>query len=240
MNRENRWEAFFDGHAPAYMDNVFTRNTVAEVDFLLAELAPPPGGWVLDVGCGTGRHSLELASRGYRVTGVDISEGMLEQARAVPSEVEWVRADVSRFEPQRSYDAVVCLCEGAFGLLPGPESDAYEHDQAILRTVWGALRPGGRFLLTTLNGYRTIRAATAADVASGRFDPSTMVLRVDDEHPLPPYHERSWIPPELAELMRRLGFAVLHVGGGTAGNWARRPLDLDEIEFMVIAEKSAG
>lgn len=236
----NRWQTFFDGHAPVYHDNVFTKNTVAEVDFLLAELAPPPGGWILDVGCGTGRHSLELARRGYRVTGVDVSAGMLAQARAIPSEVEWVQADATRFRPMRPYDAVICLCEGAFGLLPAPESNPYEHDGAILAMVHSALRPGGRFMLTTLNGYRTIRKATAEDVQAGRFDPATMVQSAD-EPPLPPYHERCWIPPELAELMRRVGLEVLHLWGGTAGNWVRaRPLDLDEIEFMVIAEKAAG
>ncbi len=215
------------------MDNGFTKNTLAEVDFLLEELAPPAGGWILDVGCGTGRHSLELARRGYRVTGVDISEGMLAQARAHPSDVEWVQCDVTRFEPTRVYDAVICLCEGAFGLLGEPEADAHEHDEAILRMVLRALKPGGSFMLTTLNGYRTIREATNQD---GRFDPVTGVLTVTGDPELPDYHERCWLPPELSKVMAGLGYTVLHIWGGTAGNWVRaRPLDLDEIEFMVIA-----
>ncbi|UEC43101.1 MAG: hypothetical protein METHAR1v1_1080006 [Methanothrix sp.] len=52
---------FFDAHAPIYYDNVFTKNTLQEVDFLIEELALPPAGSILDVGCGTGRHSIELA-----------------------------------------------------------------------------------------------------------------------------------------------------------------------------------
>ena len=55
------------------MDNSFTKNTVAEVDFVLEELSLPPGSRILDVGCGTGRHAVELARRGYQITGVDIS-----------------------------------------------------------------------------------------------------------------------------------------------------------------------
>ena len=77
MTEKSTWEAFFDAHAPVYEENVFTKNTVREADFLVEELAPPPGGRILDVGCGTGRHSIELARRGYSVTGVDLSFGML-------------------------------------------------------------------------------------------------------------------------------------------------------------------
>ena len=56
MNEKNSWEQFFDLEAPVYENNEFTRNTVQEVNFLLEELELQSGAWVLDVGCGTGRH----------------------------------------------------------------------------------------------------------------------------------------------------------------------------------------
>jgi SAM-dependent methyltransferase len=71
------------------MDNVWTKNTLPEVDFLIEELALPSGGSVLDVGCGTGRHSIELARRGYSVTGLDLSRQMLARA-AVAAEAAGV------------------------------------------------------------------------------------------------------------------------------------------------------
>ena len=80
MTEKTTWETFFDVHAPVYDENVFTKNTVKEVDFILEELGIPARGAVLDVGCGTGRHSIELARRGYAVTGLDLSSEMLAGA----------------------------------------------------------------------------------------------------------------------------------------------------------------
>jgi hypothetical protein len=52
--------------------------------------------------------------------------------------------------------------------------------------------------------------------------------------------QRQYVPTELVILFRQAGFVVEHVGGGTAGAFARRPLELDEIEIMVIARKPGG
>ncbi len=78
---ETDWKAFFDAYAPQYMQESFTTDTVREVDFIVEELALPIGSRILDMGCGTGRHSVELARRGYRIVGVDLSAGMLAEAR---------------------------------------------------------------------------------------------------------------------------------------------------------------
>lgn len=248
MTRSNEWEEFFDGHAPVYMDNSFTKNTLEEVDFVLEELGLPPGSRILDVGCGTGRHAVELARRGYQVTGVDISAGMLAEAekaaREADVEVEWIRADATQFTSDKLFDAAICLCEGAFSLLGG-EDDPIEHDLAILRHIHAALKPGARFILTTLNGCRLIRQATQEDVESGRFDPLTMVEAYTVEWDTPQgkksrqVRERSYVPAELAVLLRQAGFEVEHIWGGTAGNWDRREVLLDEMEIMVVGRKAA-
>jgi len=247
MDKTSDWQEFFDGHAPVYDQNVFTANTVKEVDFLIEELAPAPGAAILDVGCGTGRHAVELARRGYRVTGVDLSEGMLARAREKAAEagvtVHFVQSDAADFTLPDVYDAAVCLCEGAFGLL-GADDDPLAQPAAILRNIASSLKPGGRALFTVLNAAAMLRRVSQEDVNAGRFDPLSLteVSEVAPREGLPPLQifERAFTAPELRLLFRAANLTVRGIWGGTAGNWGRRLIDLDEIEIMVSAEKPAS
>ena len=242
MTKKADWERFFDGHAPVYMDNCFTKNTVNEVDFLIEELRLKPGATILDVGCGTGRHAIELARRGYMVTGVDLSTGMLAEAKKSAKKakvaVTWVHANSARMPIDQEYDAVICLCEGAFGLL-GRGDDALEQPLAILRGVAKALKPGARCLFTVLNGYRMARRYSQADVEKNTFDPLTLseLSEVPNLRLPATMRERGFVPTEMQLLFRTAGLYVLHIWGGTAGDWKRGQINLDEYEIMVVAEK---
>ncbi len=249
MSYVNQWQQFFDGHAPLYMENSFTRHTVAEVDFLLELTELPPGSSILDVGCGTGRHSVELARRGYRVTGVDLSKGMLAQAREAAAwagvQVRWVHADATLYRPRGRFDAAICLCEGAFSLL-GQSDDPLEHDRAILRNIHAALAVGAPLVLTAPNALKHIRHYNQRDVEVGKFDPLTLVETFTLEWDAPSGKAsvtvrcKNYVPSELVMVLRQEGFQVKHVWGGTAGHWGRRMVDLDEMEVMVVARKAGG
>ena len=240
------WQAFFDAHAPHYDENPFTAHTEAEVDFLLRLFPLSTGATILDLGCGTGRHALALARRGFRVTGVDLSEGMLAVARAKAAvdglDVRFVQADAAAYATDERFDATLCLCEGGPGLI-GKGDDAEGHDLAIFRAAAQALKPNAPFLLTCLNGYATIRQMRDEIVHEGRFDPATMVSSYEDEWDLPEgqkvvqIYERLFIPPEVVRLLKTAGFRVDAVFGGTAGHWAQRPLSLDEVEAMYVCRK---
>jgi len=247
MSPSNQWEAFYDRHAPFYDRGAFTTHTVAEIDFLLDVLELAPGATVLDVGCGTGRHVIELARRGYRVTGIDLSAQMLLQAMgkalAAKVDVEWVHADAALYVAREPFDAVVCLCGSAF-TMADIAADPGTHDRAILANIHASLRPDGSFVLTTPNGYRRIREVSDEDIAAGLFDPATMVQLREDDFTIGGaqgrmrYKERLYTLPELIGLLESSGFSVDHAWGGTAGRWGRRALELDEIEMMVVAHRS--
>jgi cyclopropane fatty-acyl-phospholipid synthase-like methyltransferase len=182
------WERFFNGHAPIYMKNVWTKNTVEEVDFILKELALKPGASILDMGCGTGRHSIELAKRGYNVTGVDISSGMLAEADKTAKEakvkVEWVHANATQFKSTKRFDGAICLCEGAFSLLSSGDKPI-KYELTILQNIYAGLKPGAKLILNALNGYGIARRSTQKDIEEEKFDPIalTEISTVDWDTP---------------------------------------------------------
>ncbi len=246
MTEKRDWEEFFDHHCEIYMDNIFTKGTDREVPFLIEELNLPKGSTILDIGCGTCRHSVELARHGFKMTGVDMSTGMLNQARAAAEkanvELTLIHADATKFETDRQFDAAICLCEGAFCLLTLDE-DPHEHDLAILRNIYKALKPGGRLIMTALSALKKIREYSNEDVKSGKFDPWYIVEKYEMEYDTPEgkksveVRERGYVASELRLMLKLAGFEVENIWGGTAGNWGRRPVDLDEWELMIVARK---
>jgi cyclopropane fatty-acyl-phospholipid synthase-like methyltransferase len=247
MNKEREWEVFFDHHAPKYMDEVFTKNTAEEVEFLIEELQLPEGGAILDVGCGTGRHAVELAKRGYRITGIDLSLGMLAEAKRTADEagveLELIHADAAKYRPEKKFDGVICLCEGAFALI-GKGEDPIEHDLAILRNINYALKPDSIFILDTLNGLEKIRKYNIEDIQQKKFNQITLVetFRMDytdddGNQKTVTVREKGYVGSELKLMLRIAGFEAFHFYGSTAGNWGHREVDPDEIGMMAIARK---
>jgi SAM-dependent methyltransferase len=214
------WEQFHDLEAPNYDQLCFTQNT--------------------------GRHAVELARRGYAVTGIDLSSGMLAQARdkakAAQVEIDWIQENACTFSLDKPFDAVICLCEGSFGLL-GAADDPNEQPLAILRNVRDALKPGGKTIFTMLNAYKMIRERTQEDIEKGQFDPLTLTTTTDyspgEGQPVLPLRERAFTPTEITLLFQLADLSVQNIWGSTAGNWGKRAIALDEFEIMVVAQKAA-
>jgi len=115
--------------------------TPAEVDALVKLLDLKPNARILDLPCGIGRHSAELAHRGFKVTGVDLHEPYLAEARAKAPGVEWVRADMREFVRPGEFDAVLNLFT-SFGYFEDPAGDL-----RVVKNAFESLRPGGAFVI---------------------------------------------------------------------------------------------
>lgn len=245
--KNNTWKQFYDFNAPNYEQEVFVQNTEFEADFLVEELSLKPGMKVIDIGCGVGRHSVALAQRGLVMTGLDISTGQLHEARKKAAKagvhVNFVQADASDFVLDEQFDAAICLCEGSFGLLSIGD-DPLTHEKKILQNIAAVLKPGASLLMNARNAYQLIRHFSDEDVASGAFDPYTQTRIVKMGEMYPGFDpevevvEKCFTPSELRLLLETNGFAVDNMWGGTAGNWSKHLLSLDEIEIMVKCHKN--
>ena len=240
-----QWQEFFKYEADQYDNEPFTQATKEEVEFLIDQFQLPHGASILDMGCGTGRHSVALAQHGFAVTGVDLSEHMLEKARsravAANTHVAFIQGDATTFRSEPVFDAAIGLCEGAMGLL-GQGDDPIERDLTVLQNIHAALKPNGQLIVNALNVFRVARKA-GHDEEADTFDVmsqttlNTIVFETLKGPVEIPCRERMYTPTEFTLMLRVAGFAVKHVWGGTAGNWRRGPMDLDEYELMAIARK---
>ncbi|MBN1935882.1 MAG: methyltransferase domain-containing protein [Anaerolineae bacterium] len=105
--KQNEYRAFYEAlGGQAYMEFEFTANTTAEVNFVLDVLNVAPGQRILDMGCGPGRHAIELARRGFQVTGVDFTQSFIDAGRKLAAQantqVDFVCRDARDFVRTRS------------------------------------------------------------------------------------------------------------------------------------------
>lgn len=149
-DRDGWWEDYFDEtFISVYRDFLTPERTEREIEGLLEMVPLPPGGDVLDLPCGWGRHSIALARAGFRVTGLDQSETLLargrKRAQAAHVEVDFVRGDMREIDWRERFDAVLSLYSSLGYFL----SD--EEDLRVLRGAAAALRAEGTFVLETMH-----------------------------------------------------------------------------------------
>lgn len=227
----------------AYLRYSFTKGTVQEVDHVVAALGVQPGDRVLDVGCGPGRHAHELARRGVIVHGIDISERFVDIATRHATDEELAGATFERMDARSltfddEFDAVVCLCQGAFGLMT-----ASGDDDAVIAGMVRAMKPGGRLALSAFSAYFVVRHwSDDPDVAS--FDAAAGVnhehTEVRDEHGVA-VPAQLWTgcytPRELRLLADRHGLAVDSISSVEPGAYGFDRPTVDSAEFLLVATR---
>lgn len=247
------YEELFDNYAETYDKETFTQGTIGEVDFIEREINFDKSKRILDIGCGTGRHAIELAKRGYQVVGVDLSESQLnrakEKAKAAGVHIDFIQQDARELNFENEFELVIMICEGAFSLM---ETD--EMNFAILQGASNALKPNGKFIFTTLNAlfplYHSVKDFLNLNSGETVTDELTFDLMTFREHSTMSTiddsantkvlncNERYYAPSEITWLLKSLGFKKIAIHGGKLGQFSRNDqLTTDDFEMLVIGEK---
>jgi 2-polyprenyl-3-methyl-5-hydroxy-6-metoxy-1,4-benzoquinol methylase len=233
--RDHWFEDIADHLGSAYLRYSFTKGTVQEVDHVIAALGLAPGSRLLDVGCGPGRHAHELARRGIVVHGIDISATFVELARRdAPPGATFERLNARAMAFDAEFDAVICLCQGAFGLMTADGEDGL-----VVAGMAKALRPGGRLALSAFNAYFAVRYHEAAtfDADTGVSHERTEVRDPEGEVAVVDLWTGCYTPRELRLLLAAHGLSVEHISSVEPGPDGDDPPTTESPELLVIARR---
>ena len=221
-------------------------STPAEVDNIISLLNVQPGISVLDLGCGVGRHSLELARRGFRVTGVDRTrkylDGAIEKAKKEGLGIEFVQEDMRTFCRPDTFDVVINMFT-SFGYFEDPEEDRH-----VVTNIYRSLKSGGILLLETngkevlariflernweeVDGIIVLQERKVSQNWGWMWNRWIMLKgneRIEGE-----LSHRLYSATEIVSLLEECGFTSVDVYGGLDGS----PYDHTARRMVVVARK---
>lgn len=253
----NNWyEKLFENYAHQYDKESFVIGTLGECDFIEDEIGFRKDSKILDIACGTGRHSIELTKRGYSVTGVDLSESQLKRAKEKAQEqnlsIYFQKLDARNLPFSSEFNLAIMICEGAFPLM---ETD--EMNFQILKSASNALKSNGKLIFTTLNGlfplFHSVKdflssnsdkdtasyEYTSFDLMTFRYKNVTTFTDDSGNKFDLDCNERYYVPSEITWLLKSLDFTTVDIFGAKIGAFSRNDkLSTEDFEMLVIAEKS--
>lgn len=221
--------------------------TDQEIEFILDVLNLPLGSAILDLHCGYGRHSIELAKRGFKVIGIDSTASFLEIARQKAAEMNvnasFEQCDMRELSYNQAFDAVINMF-AAFGFY----SDA-ENEQ-VLGRIYSALKSGGCFLIDLLNKDWMLKnnltrywrhpsgdyvLSYKVELVDGRAVMRRELLnQLTGEKTKFEFMLRVYSLAELTDMLRRQGFLIQ----AEYGAFDCRPYNSDEPRMIIMARKN--
>jgi SAM-dependent methyltransferase len=249
---EEWWQTFFRGvFVDCWLRVPSEEQTRQEADFLQEALRVDPPAKLLDVPCGGGRHSFALAARGFRMTGVDLSEGFLDAARARAASlsesdrIAWEHREMRDLPWREEFDGAYCF-GNSFGYL----DDLGNGD--FLKAVARALRPGARFVLDTsyvaevlfpsLQERAWYPVGEMLFLADRRYVPAESRLHVEytfiraGETEKRSMSARVYTCREIHSLLKEAGFTDVQ----DVGALNREPFRLGSSRLLLVATRKAG
>jgi SAM-dependent methyltransferase len=223
------WEELFSEDFVRANWKVSDEQIKREVTFVEESLGVAPGGVVLDLGCGSGQHAVELASRGYGVVGYDLSLYQLalaaDNAQERSQKLNFLQGDMREMAFEEMFDGIFCW-NTSFGY--------FEEDKnySVAERAFRALRPGGMFLVDVMN--RDFVAAhtpssvwfegdscvcmddAVIDYFTSRLRVKRSVILDDGRTRECTYSVRLYSFHELGKLLHEVGFRVTEVSGHPA------------------------
>ncbi len=255
MNNKQWYETLFENYGQQYDNERFTQGTIGECDFLEKEINYNKELQIIDIGCGTGRHSIELSKRGYSITGIDLSESLLQKAKEKAKQnglqMEFLRHDARNLPFENQFDVAIMMCGGGFPLM---ETD--EMNFEILKNVSKSLKNKSKFIFTALNAlfplFHSLNNFHAEGLVEGNatYESKNFDLMTFRDHNLTKVvddngaekelecNERYYVPSEITWLLKMLGFMKIEIFGAKLGAFSREDkLTTQDFEMLVIAER---
>lgn len=250
MGESKAWhedDSLWETMAPFIFSDGIMASALEEIGHLQELLQISPPAVILDLCCGVGRHSVELAKRGFAVTGVDRSAGYLDRAKIRAKKqnvtIEFIQDDMRRFRRDESFDGVINLLT-SFGYFVDADDN-----RRVLVNVYHSLKPGGWFVLEIMgkeNLARIFRARDWQETEGGVLflqerkvtqDWSWMenrwILIKDGERKEFHVHHHLYSARELTTLLHECGFAQVNAYGSLAGT----PYDHEAKRLVAVARK---
>ena len=220
--------------------------TEQEVQFIADALQLPRQSSILDLYCGYGRHAIELAKRGYKMTGIDANQQFIDlatqRAQAEAAEVVFRQCDMRELDYCNDFHAVINMF-AAFGYFTDEENGR------VLKRVARALKPGGLFLIDLLNrewmmknslnrywkqpnGEHVLsyKVELRQGIATMRRQLTNQITGAKTESE---FFLRAYSLPEMTDILREAGLII----ATTYGGFDCRPYDAEAPRMIILAQK---